>query len=115
MQNVLPLALADNIVGGMFYFEWNDEWWKQASQSGCYTTSKTVQEGGQVAAIGQMPNGFNDEEGYGLHGIGLGNRGATDIFSPFDAGAKTANLIPDILTPRTPLLDAVTAAYGKIR
>ena len=115
MQNVIPLAVNDNIVGGMFYFEWSDEFWKQPSQAGCYTNSKNTQEGGKVAAIGQMPNGFNDEEGFGLHAIQLGNRAATAIFDPFNPNAATANNVPDILTPRTPLLDAVSGAYGKIR
>ena len=57
---ILPQALNDDIVAGMFYFEWCDEWWKQDS-NGCYTTNITTQEGGQSAPVSQFVNGFNDE------------------------------------------------------
>lgn len=115
MRNVLPVLLSDNVVAGAFYFEWNDEWWKQDPKPGCYDTNKERQEGGVKAALSQMPNGFNDEEGFGLHSISLNGRAAGSLFSPFDKNAATANNRPDILTPRTELLEAVTEAFKPVR
>lgn len=115
MATMIPTLLNDEIVAGLFYFEWCDEWWKQDPKPGCYDTSITAQEGGPAAAIGQMPNGFDDQEGYGLFSIGLGNRQASAVYDPFNANAATANNRPDVLTPRTALLEAVKQAFGKLR
>jgi hypothetical protein len=107
---ILPQALNDEIVAGMFYFEWCDEWWKQ-DPNNCYTTNITTQEGGQSAPLSQFVNGFNDEEGYGLHSIALNNRAAGAVFAPFDPNAATANNQPDILTTRQTMLDAVSGVF----
>ena len=115
MTNVLPGTLTDDVVAGMLYFEWCDEWWKQDSKEPFYTTTKEAQQGGQAADLSQMPNGFNDEEGFGLHSIELGNRPVGAIYHPFDTGAATSNNRPDVLTPRTELLEAVTNAFKPIR
>lgn len=115
IAHIVPITLADPIVGGLFYFEWNDEWWKQDPNAPCYTTRADRQEGGTVSAVSQMPNGFNDEEGYGLHAIALNGRAADQLFSPFDPNAAAANVQPDTLTPRQGLLDALKAALGTLR
>lgn len=115
MRNVLPGTLSDDIVGGMFYFEWCDEYWKQPSEVPHYTTTKDGQEGGTVAATSQMPNGFNDEEGFGLNSISLNGRPIGALFDPFNRNAATANNRPDTLTPRSELLEAVSNAYKPIR
>lgn len=109
---ILPEALNDSIVAGMFYFEWTDEWWKQDPIPGCYTTDINTQEGGQKADDTQFVNGFNDEEGYGLHSIALNGRSATSVFDPFNPSAATANNKPDILTPRQAMLNAVSSAFN---
>lgn len=116
MSRMLPMVLSDNIVGGMFYFEWNDEYWKQDPNLPCYNTSEIVQEGGVKADRSQMPNGFNDEEGFGLHAIATQpGRDPRSVFAPFDSNARTANNFPDVLTPRQALLEAVTSAFAPIR
>lgn len=115
MTNVLPGTLSDEIVAGMLYFEWCDEYWKQDPNLPHYNTTKAGHEGGEAAALSQMPNGFNDEEGFGLHAISLNGRAISALFSPFDTNAATANNRPDNLTPRTELLEAVTNAFKPIR
>ena len=116
MATMIPLALGDSSVAGMFYFEWCDEHWKQDPALPAYTTSITTHEGGVKVDPSQMPNGFYDEEGFGLHSVALQpNRPATATYAPFNRNAATANNFPDVLTPRQALLDAVTAAYAPIR
>lgn len=116
MSRMIPVALADNIVAGMFYFEWCDEHWKQDPSPGNYTTGITTHEGGVKVDPTQMPNGFYDEEGFGLHAVATHpDRPATSVYSPFNKTAKTANNFPDILTPRQALLDAVTSAFAPVR
>ncbi len=111
---ILPRALNAPIVVGMMYFEWNDEWWKQDSIDGCYVTDITKQEGGQRTGE-PFPNGYNDEEAYGLHSIALNGRSATQVFEPFNTGARTANNFPDILTEKTELYSAVKRAFQPVR
>ena len=110
LETMLPLALNDEIVAGMFYFEWSDEWWKQDSIPGCYNTTITTQEGGQ-RGTGQFANGFNDEEGYGLHSIALNNRPAGAPFDPFNKNAAAGNNRPDILTRRQGMFDVVSRIF----
>lgn len=115
MKTMIPLALNDQVVAGLFYFEWSDEWWKQDPKQGCYNTTVTTWEGGQIADSTQFPNGFDDEEGFGLHSIALSGRAANQTFSAFDANAAAANTRPDALTPRTEILDAIATAFGALR
>jgi hypothetical protein len=107
MAKVLPLVFQHPAVAGMFYFEWSDEWWKQDSSAGVQRLASRQEGGGQV---GHFPNGWGDEEGYGLHSIALGNRAANQLYADALWGTG-ANVQVDILTPRTSLLDAVMNAY----
>ncbi len=113
LQFIIPIAMQTPIVAGMMYFEWNDEWWKQEGADGCFTTQIDRQEGGMPG--GAFPNGYNDEEGFGLHSIALNGRTAGNVFDPFDRNAATANNKPDILTKRTPMYDAVKNAFAPVR
>lgn len=107
MAKMLPLVFQHPAVAGVFYFEWSDEWWKQDPLLGV-TTNSTRQEGGEIRDY--FPNGFYDEEGFGLNSIALGDRSATQAYTDKLWG-KGANVQVDILTPRTSLMDAVTNAY----
>ena len=117
LANVLPQAVSDNVVAGVFVFEYTDEWWKQEGVNGCFTPrGASRQDGGVGASVGAKANGYDDEEGYGLYGIGLSRgRSANDVFSPFGNEPNAANLNPDTLTPRGPMLDAVDAAFKPVR
>lgn len=107
MADMLPRVFQHPAVAGMFYFEWSDEWWKQ-DPSGAGATSITRQDGGTAAP--EFPNGWYDEEGFGLNSIALGDRLATELYG--DAlWKKGANIQVDQLTPRTALMDAVVKAY----
>jgi hypothetical protein len=116
------------ICVGMTYFDWCDEWWKQEPYgtflipdfaSADPNAKKTVhcvplepftQEGGQPQV--SFPGGYWDEEGFGLHSIALNpKRTAAQVFA--DKQWKTgANTVPDDLTPRQPVLDALLNSYG---
>jgi hypothetical protein len=117
LRNVLPLAVSDDISAGAFVFEWNDEYWKQTKGEGCFAPrGADVQDGGKGADVGAKANGYDDEEAYGLHGIALSNgRAASDVFTAFGKGTKSANLNPDTLTVRQPMMDAVDAAFQPVR
>ena len=107
MARMLPLVFQHPAVAGVFYFEWNDEWWKQDPLLGV-TTINTRQEGGEIRNY--FPNGFYDEEGFGLNSIALGDRSPTQVYTDKLWG-KGGNVQVDILTPKTSLMEAVTNAY----
>lgn len=102
---VIPMAFRHPVVTGMFYFEWSDEWWKQEGDA----MRKDRQEGGN-ANKGGFPNGYADEEGFGLNSIALGKRAANQVYTDHPDGIG-GNLQVDVLTPRTELMDTVTGAF----
>ncbi|MEO5671614.1 MAG: hypothetical protein ABIR26_13045, partial [Ramlibacter sp.] len=102
MAKVVPLALAHPAVAGMFYFEWNDEWWKQDGGSNFKQDGGTGPNG--------FPNRFNDEEGFGLNSIALGARQPEQVYTA-QSGGTGGNVQVDVLTPRTALMDVLVNAY----
>lgn len=99
---IMPQAFRHPVMPGMFYFEWNDEWWKQDGGS------DVTQEGGP--SNGDFPNHAGDEEGFGLHSIVLGERPADKPYA--DSQWSTGgNVQVDKLTPKTALLSVVTEVY----
>lgn len=65
IAQMLPMALKDPLVAGTFYFEYCDEWWKQPGKS-------IIEWNGTVALPTSFPNGYWDEEGFGLFSIAPG-------------------------------------------
>lgn len=117
VRTLIPFAFRHPVMAGMFYFEWSDEWWKQDSYIDFQVQGRTVslvnlfksrQEGGSLNSA--FPNGFWDEEGFGLHSIALDGRTADQVYTDSVSG-KGGNLQVDKLTPRTELLNAVVEAY----
>lgn len=90
------------IMAGMTYFEWSDEWWKQPGGL------NTRWDGGDPNA--GFPNGYWDEEGFGLNSIALNGRNADQVYTD-NLGGKGGNLQVDKLTPRSDLLNAVVDAF----
>lgn len=101
---LIPKAFEHPSVTGMFYFEWSDEWWKQPGNG----NRNDRQEG--IRTSNDFPNGYWDEEGFGLYSIALGDRAANQVYTD-NLGRKGGNVQVDKLTPRTELLDTVVSAF----
>lgn len=101
---LIPEAFRHPAVTGMFYFEWSDEWWKQPGEA----NRKDRQEG--TDSSNAFPNGYWDEEGFGLFSIALGDRAAHQVYTD-NLGGKGGNVQVDKLTPRTELLNTVVDAF----
>lgn len=120
VRALLPQAFSHPVVSGVVYFEWSDEWWKQDSQVQFFVATKKDkpvylvkrrndrQEGGNSSP--GFPNGFWDEEGFGLHSIALNGRSAQQVYTDRLDG-QGGNVQVDKLTPRTPILNAVVESY----
>ncbi len=118
-----------DFVAGAFYFEFTDEWWKNtAFDTTQVDTEKSpldpathmyqTDNDGKVSMLdgskvypaypfthdgGQAPDW--PEESWGLYGIGIANNRPPFAPSPTE---------PDILSPRTPYVQALHAAYQTI-
>ncbi len=87
---------------GACYFEFSDEWWKQPGGS------DSVWNIGNAES--NFPNGFWDEEGFGLFSVRRGrNRNNDD--SPWGEGGPRNPY--DQITPRQPMVDALKEAFRK--
>ena len=74
------------IASGGYVFEWTDEWWKVPQ------TPSTHDAGS--AANGAFPGGWDDEEWFGINGVKVTNRSASDPWNPGQPNAA------DTLLPR---------------
>lgn len=96
-------AFENPLLLGAYYFEFQDEWWKQGGGQN-HTWDPTT------APPNNFPNGYWDEEGFGLFSTApTSPREATD--SPFPEGGAGPVLPLDTLTPRIPIIDALRAVY----
>ncbi|QJE73774.1 hypothetical protein HHL28_12320 [Aerophototrophica crusticola] len=119
ITNVIPEASpsAQPLCLGLFYFEYCDEWWNQAGSPNIYTWY------GGPAAPG-FPNGFWDQDGFGLYAVGRGflsYPNPTNYPLPNDAPTWTVDptsmtqgpVVPlDRRMARTPTIDALTTAFA---
>ena len=118
VARVIPQALGHPINAGMTYFEWADEWWKadpfayNGLGQPAVTTEVTRWNGGLPNP--GFPNGYGDEEGFGLHSIRTNGRTPEQVYT-VNPNAPAGNTTPDILTERTALFQAVVNAYGPVR
>ncbi len=120
VRQLIPVAFSHPIVAGMVYFEWSDEWWKQDSYINFFIPKKankpvylvnlaiSRQEGGTPNS--GFPNGYWDEEGFGLNSIALNGRTASQVYTDQEWGTG-GNVQVDKLTPRTELMNAVVETY----
>lgn len=118
---LIPKVFQTPIAAGLVYFEWSDEYWKQDSYANFLIPSQSTrsvnlvntridrQEGTGVPRIA-FPNGYWDEEGFGLNAIALDGRTADQVYTD-NLGGKGGNVQVDRLTPRTELLNTVTSAF----
>jgi len=99
---------------GACYFEYSDEWWKQPGGS------DSAWDGGN--ADGGRPNGFGDEEGFGLYSVARsGGRANNDkpfiTFGPDpDAqfGSKGPKSPYDTITPRQSIITELKKAFNAV-
>lgn len=120
VAQMLPQAYINPVSIGACYFEFSDEWWKQPENTkqvtinGKTKTVRAVDEwyGGNPAS--GFPNGYWDEEGFGLHSVarypGLQNSDPVLVFvngNPIGPDRRF-----DVLTERTEIVDVVKQIFG---
>lgn len=98
-------AYGKPVVEGIFYFEFSDEWWKQGG-------TPIYEWNGTSVPINTdaWPNGYADEEGFGLYGRErTGTRADTDPNWDF---VNNCPILPvDTLIERTPMTTALKNVY----
>lgn len=91
-------ASYNDMFGGAFYFEFADEWWK--------TTEPAAWNGGVVNP--GFPNGYQDEEGFGIYSIARAGGRSDNDPNWKDNGPV---LPQDTYTPRMPIVNALKGVY----
>jgi hypothetical protein len=108
ITNVAPDAYQQSLCLGLYYFEYCDEWWNQGRSPNIYTWY------GGSAAPG-FPNGYWDQEGFGIYaqarGGSLANSAAVWIQ---DGGDGAPNTPIDTVTVRQGTFSALSAVFNSI-
>ena len=102
VSRMIPQAFQNDLIIGLTYFEFSDEWWKEPPNDAT-TWDPGPFDGGQ-------PNGYHDQEGFGLFSthLGAGRTSTTDL--PYDNGAPVFPV--DSLVERTEITEALRAAWA---
>lgn len=109
MKDMVKFALGESLSSGMFYFEYSDEWRKQdvserASHGNKYSWN------GTPAGPTAFPNGYWDEEGFGLYSLKKGAGLANDA-DPWN-GFHGPVLLEDDQIERTEMTSILKAVYN---
>ena len=104
----------NDLLMGACYFEYSDEWWKQPGGS------NSVWNIGNAEA--NFPNGFWDEEGFGLFSVRRSGGRANDdrpfiTFGPDETapfGPKGPKNPYDTITARQPLIDELKKVFNSV-
>lgn len=115
ITRMFNLVFASDLYLGACYFEFCDEWWKQ--------DDSPLFEWNASRSSSTFPNGWNDEEGFGLYGVSRqGGRPDNDrnfiTFGPDpDAlyGSKGPKQPYDKLIPRDEAIKALTDVYKSVK
>ena len=104
-----PLPTYDTgLCLGLYYFEFCDEWWNQDGSPNIYTWY-----GG--AAAGGFPNGYWDQDGFGVYSVARGANLANNATIWNQPGAYGAPNTPlDVHTNRTAISTAITTAFNAV-
>jgi hypothetical protein len=99
---MLPMAFQEPLCLGFYYFEFCDEWWNQPGSPNIYTWWGGTPDAG-------FPNGYWDQDGFGLFSISRGSG-----LNPSDAvwGNNGPNMPIDVHTERTELTAQVKKAFS---
>lgn len=117
VARMLPQAYADPVSIGACYFEFSDEWWKQEEDKDPATGDLRVDRWyGTPANPVTFPNGYWDEEGFGLFSIarypGLENNDPVLVkVNGFDIGPDRHL---DRLTERTEITSKVKQVFDNL-
>lgn len=106
LRLMYPQALNSNKVLGTFYFEFQDEWWKQENPGDSRFNNYTWN--GQPSPNPGFPNGFWDEEGFGLFST---RRTAPRVNNDNNFPGNGPVLPVDTLTERKPITQALRDVY----
>ncbi len=102
VERMARIAYSNPLCLGLCYFEYSDEWWKQGDATRWNgTTAKPV----------TFPNGFWDEEGFGLYSVakGPGKKPTDPIFE------NNAPVQPvDVQTERTEITAALKRVFDSV-
>ena len=101
-----PQALNSEKVLGTFYFEFQDEWWKQELVNNPSYNSATWN--GTPAAPTTFPNGYWDEEGFGLYSTRRSGGRANNSDNRSGSGAT---LPVDEIIERVEITEVLTGIY----
>lgn len=105
ISRMVPQAFASSLVIGMTYFEFSDEWWKQPPYDATKWNPGPFDPG--------MPNGYHDQEGFGLFSTSLG-AGRTSTAQPPYANGRPVYPV-DVLNERTEMTDALKQAFSQAK
>jgi len=106
ISRMYPQALGSDLVMGTFYFEFQDEWWKQELEGNPNYNAYTWN--GTPAAPTGFPNGYWDEEGFGLFSTARAGDRENQEKNRIGNGAV---LPVDDIIERTELTEALTEVY----
>ncbi|MGB5809398.1 MAG: hypothetical protein WBG86_02635 [Polyangiales bacterium] len=102
VTTMYPMAFDEDLLLGSYYFEYQDEWWKQPPN--------IAYEWNPGAEASNFPNGYWDEEGFGLYSTATDGR--VDNSNPW--GGSGPVLPMDTLTERTEITTALSAAFAGV-
>lgn len=106
LKTMLPKAFEEPLCLGVYIFEYCDEWWNQDGSPNIYTWY-----GGQPSQ--GFPNGYWDQEGFGIFAIQRGGDLKPDDPTWNQTANRPATPI-DVHTPRQPVLEAICNAYTAV-
>ena len=120
--HVAPAAKKYPLCPGTFYFEFTDEWYKQASAPLC--TDALCNWVGTTAENTNFPGGWWDEAGFGVfstrRAAGVNNCAPTIVYLPQfnyfgpDQAYDIIELGKSAPNTRTPLFNAIREVYGTV-
>lgn len=114
ITDMVTKAFANDLVLGIYYFEFQDEWWKQPPYESFKGDTKRAASWNGGPADPGMPNGYHDQEAFGLYSTALGSGRSSPEQSP--VGPDNAPITPiDPLVPRDALIKALTDVYATIK
>lgn len=119
VAEVLPEAYKNPLCAGVTYFEFCDEWWKQDQPNG--VPAILYRWYGGTSNPG-FPNGYWDEEGFGLYSIERAGYDGTNPqvrqLPPYFLWKEpyyNGPYQPDVLTERTPLFDTIKKTFSTVK